>query len=293
MSKIKQLAVISGKGGAGKTTFSTNLAYYLKDSVIADCDVDAPDMEILLKPEVVETNSFKSGKTASIDKNKCTGCGLCFKHCKFDAIKLVDNYAEVNSFNCEGCGFCKVVCPDEAVSLELKTAGEYYSSKTKYGELSHARLIPGDDNSGKLVHIVRQQAKNTAGKDNNSRIIIDGPPGVGCAVMSALTGVDYAVIVTEPTVSGESDFKRVATLCSRQKIKCSLVINKAGINNEITQRIKDFAKELSVNFLGEIPFESGVVDSLINKEILIKDNPENPASVSMRSIFFEIEKMLN
>ncbi len=292
MNAIKQLAVISGKGGSGKTTFTTNLAYYLKKSVIADCDVDAPDMEILLKPQILEKTAFNSGKIAKIDSNKCTNCGLCYKHCHFDAISMTGITAKVNKINCEGCGFCKEVCPANAIELILKHAGEYYKSNTHYGKMVHARLIPGEDNSGKLVHIVRQKAKDLAENHELCHVIIDGPPGTGCAVMSSITGVDFVVIVTEPTVSGESDFMRVAELCKKQNIGCSLVINKSGINDKISRSIKKYASKNGIQVLGEIPFDEKVVDALVKKDIFIKKAQNNNTAENMIKIFDKIAKIV-
>ncbi len=292
MKKTKQIAIISGKGGSGKTTFTSNLAYYFNESVIADCDVDAPDTWILLKPDVIETKDFKSGKIAVIDGNKCTRCGVCIKYCKFDALKLSETKAVVNGVNCEGCGFCKEVCPANAIELQLKKAGEYFESDIEYGKMVHAKLIPGQDNSGKLVHVVRQKAKDIAENGNYCPVIIDGPPGIGCTVMSAITGIDYAIIVTEPSLSGESDFKRVAALCMKQDIKCFLVINKSGINDKISESIKTFAYENNISFLGEIPFDKLVVSALVNKDLLLKSFPETQVSKKMIEIFDKITKIV-
>ena len=201
---MKQLTVLSGKGGTGKTTITASFAVLAKNAVIADCDVDAPDLHMLLHPRITETYEFKGSKLAMINEAACTKCGLCHEKCRFDAIS--ENF-QVDPFACEGCGVCAITCPAGAIALTERVSGQAYISKTKYGFMSHALLSPGESNSGKLVTLVRQNAKILAEKQNADFIVIDGSPGIGCPVIASVTGVDVGLIVTEPTMSGIHDLE--------------------------------------------------------------------------------------
>ena len=195
---MKQITVLSGKGGTGKTTITASFATLTKNAVIADCDVDAPNLHMLLHPQVLKTQEFKGSKLAVIDKAKCTECDICRENCKFDAI---NESLQIDPFSCEGCGVCVFVCPEKAISLEERVSGHAFISKTKYGIMSHARLKPGEANSGKLVTLVRNNARQIAEKGKCDLVLIDGPPGIGCPVIASITGVDVGLIVTEPTMS--------------------------------------------------------------------------------------------
>jgi MinD superfamily P-loop ATPase len=201
---MKQLTVLSGKGGSGKTSITASLAVLAKCAVVADCDVDAPDLHMLLHPEVIKEQTFIGSKLAVIDKTRCVKCGLCRENCNFDA---VTNDLEVDVVACEGCGVCKAVCPAGAITLTPRISGKAFISKTKHGFMSHALLYPGESNSGKLVTLVRQNAKILAEKEKRDLIIIDGSPGIGCPVIASITGVDAAIVVVEPTMSGIHDLK--------------------------------------------------------------------------------------
>ena len=184
---MKQITVLSGKGGTGKTTITASFAVLAKNAVVADCDVDAPDLHMLLHPQIIRTQEFKGSKLAAIDESKCVKCGLCREKCRFDAI--IENFS-VDTFSCEGCGVCTIVCPVNAITLTERISGHAYISKTRYGFMAHAMLIPGEANSGKLVTLVRQNAKVLAEKEDSDLIMIDGPPGIGCPVIASVTGVD-------------------------------------------------------------------------------------------------------
>jgi len=206
---MKQLAVLSGKGGTGKTSITASFAVLAKNAVVADCDVDAPDLHMLLHPEVNRAQEFIGPKLAVIDKTKCVKCGLCRDNCHFGA---VNSDLEVVPIACEGCGVCKVVCPVDVITFVPRVSGKAFISKTKYGFMSHALLYPGESNSGKLVTLVRQNAKILAAKENCNLIIIDGSPGIGCPVIASVTGVDATLVITEPTLSGIHDLERVLKL---------------------------------------------------------------------------------
>ncbi|NWF52770.1 MAG: 4Fe-4S binding protein, partial [Nitrospirae bacterium] len=204
---MKQIVVISGKGGTGKTILTASFASLAKNKVMADCDVDAADLHLLLQPEIKERHEFRSGVTATIDKELCQGCGECISVCRFNAIS--EDFT-VDPISCEGCTICSYVCPAGAIKLEENISGEWFVSETKYGPFVHAKLGIAEENSGKLVSVVRQKAKEIAEKENLDYVIIDGPPGIGCPVIASLANVDLAMIVTEPTLSGIHDMERVA-----------------------------------------------------------------------------------
>ena len=206
---MKELVIISGKGGTGKTTFTASFAALAKQAVFADCDVDAADLHLLLHPEIQRREEFRSGSTAFIDQEKCTHCGRCQELCRFDAIN--DSHT-IDPFSCEGCTVCFHFCPANAIDMRENLCGEWFISETQYGQMVHARLAPAEENSGKLVAIVRQQAKRIAEEQQKSLIVIDGPPGIGCPVISSLAGVDMVLVITEPTLSGIHDLQRDSTI---------------------------------------------------------------------------------
>ena len=224
---MKQLTVISGKGGTGKTSITASLAVLAKNVVVADCDVDAPDLHMLLHPQIIEKQPFKGSKLAAIEESKCTKCGLCHKICRFNAIS---DKLTVDSIGCEGCGVCAMICPVAAITLKERVSGNAYISKIPQGFMSHALLNPGEANSGKLVTLVRQNAKNIAITQKLDVIIIDGSPGIGCPVIASITGVDAALVVTEPTLSGIHDLKRVLGLLNHFKVTPFVCINMYDIN---------------------------------------------------------------
>ncbi|NLE03544.1 MAG: 4Fe-4S binding protein, partial [Crenarchaeota archaeon] len=213
---MKQITIISGKGGTGKTSITASLAVLAKNVIVADCDVDAPDLHMLLHPQILETQEFHGSKLAIIDENKCNKCGICLEKCKFDAI--TPNF-KVKAISCEGCNVCVISCPVNAITLVDRVSGNAHISKTTYGFMAHALLNPGESNSGKLVTIVRQNAKKIAEQKNYNLILIDGSPGVGCPVIASISGVDAALVVTEPTLSGIHDLERILALLNHFKIK--------------------------------------------------------------------------
>ena len=230
--EIKEIVVISGKGGTGKTTITSSLIPYFQDIVIGDCDVDAPNLQILFNPQNSKKESFYGMKKAKLDRELCIDCGKCYEVCRFDAIE--------NPKKCESCSICEYVCPVGAIKMVDNEAGEIYVSETKYGKMVHACLFPGEENSGKLVAEVRKKAKKIAQDENKKYILLDGAPGVACNVISSLTGVKKAVIVTEPTLSGLHDLERVLELIERFRIKPYFVINKYDLSFEIANKIEEF-----------------------------------------------------
>jgi MinD superfamily P-loop ATPase len=277
---LREIVILSGKGGTGKTSITASFAVLANNSVIADCDVDAPDLHILLHPVTLQTQEFKGLKLAEIDSEKCVKCGLCQEACRFEAI--ID--FQVDPILCEGCNTCAVICPEEAISLKERVSGEAFISKTKYGLMSHALLSPGGSNSGKLVTLVRQNAKEAADKNKADQILIDGPPGIGCPVIASATGVDSGIIVTEPTVSGIHDMKRVMQLLAHFNVQPLVCINKCDLNQQNTRKIERFCNRQKIKIIGRIPFDSIVTKAMVWETPVVEYSPECEVS-------YEINKM--
>jgi MinD superfamily P-loop ATPase len=256
---MREVVVLSGKGGTGKTSIVGAFASLANDKILSDCDVDAADLHLLLDPSPVEEHEFWSGQVAVIDGNKCTECGECVSVCRFDAIAdfMVDPIA------CEGCGFCSHVCPTGAISMRENMAGHWYVSNTRFGPLVHAKLGIAQENSGKLVHLVRQKAKETAEKAGVALTINDGPPGIGCAVISALSGANLACIVTEPSVSGIHDMERVLSVCRHFSIPTLVCVNKYDVNEEGTRQIEQYCSEQGIPVVARIPFDTKVTEAQV------------------------------
>ena len=231
---MQEVVVLSGKGGTGKTSIVGSFAALAKSKVLVDCDVDAATLHLLLQPAIREKHEFWSGQVAVIDEEKCTQCGLCQEQCRFAAIKDFN----VDAISCEGCGFCSHICPAEAITMKENMAGHWFISDTRYGSLVHARLGIAQENSGKLVALVRQQARQMAEKKGADYIISDGPPGIGCPVISSLSGANLALLVTEPTLSGIHDLERVLGVCHHFGVPALVCINKYDINEDNTHQIE-------------------------------------------------------
>jgi MinD superfamily P-loop ATPase len=256
---MKEIVVLSGKGGTGKTVIVASFAALARDKVMADCDVDAADLHLLLQPSIEKTEEFWSGKTAFIDKKFCTGCGVCEEICRFGAIR---NF-KVDPISCEGCGFCFHVCPEKTIRMKDNLAGSWFISDTRYGPLVHARLGIAQENSGKLVAVVRQNARRIAEEQGLSYIISDGPPGIGCPVISSLSGANMALLITEPTLSGMHDLDRVLGVCSHFGVPALVCINKYDLNEENTRQIEDFCRRQGVEVISRLPFDSVVTEALV------------------------------
>ncbi len=256
---MKEIVVLSGKGGTGKTTIVGSFAALAKNKVMADCDVDAADLHLLLSPDEKQKNEFWSGQVAWINKDTCIECGLCQQICRFEAIKEFI----IDQVSCEGCGFCSHVCPVEAITMKDSMSGHWFISDTDYGPLVHARLGIAQENSGKLVALVRQQVKNIAKEKDIDFIIIDGPPGIGCPVISSLSGVNMALLVTEPTLSGMHDLDRVIDLCNHFGVPARVCINKYDLNEENTRDIEKSCLVRGIEIAGKVPFDNVVIESIV------------------------------
>ncbi len=269
---MKEIVVISGKGGTGKTSLTAAFAVLEKDKlVVADCDVDAADMHLLLEPDFGYRESFVSGEIASIDPDLCTGCGECERVCRFDAITVHGQIHEVQEISCEGCGYCARVCPVEAITNIPQNVGEFYLSNIKTGSrMVHARLKIGADNSGKLVAKVKKEAKTIAEQKKKDLVLVDGSPGVGCPVVSSLSGASFVVLVTEPTVSGLHDLKRVYELVKKFKIKAGCIVNKADINRDILREVEQFLEEEGIACLARIPYNEEFTAAMTNGKTIVE-----------------------
>ncbi|MGC9089645.1 MAG: ATP-binding protein [Caldisericia bacterium] len=285
---MKQVVILSGKGGTGKTSLAAAFAAIEKNCIVVDCDVDAPDLHILMKPKVIKTKDFYGLKLASIDKNKCVQCGSCINNCRFEAIS--DDYI-VDPVSCEGCGVCSLVCPANAITYIDKKAGEIYISETKYGPMVHALLIPGEENSGKLVTMTRFSANMVAYEEKKDFIIIDGAPGIGCPVISSVSNTNFAIVITEPTESGLHDLKRVIELIDNFNSKPFVIINKFDINNEKTLEIKNYCESKNISVLGEIPFDIIFIKAMLEGANIIDYSPESEISLLIRKIWSKFKKL--
>ena len=261
---MKEIVIVSGKGGTGKTTVLSLYARLAKDAVIADCDVDAPNLGLMVDVRTLKSERFKGMKVAKTHTAMCNDCGECVPVCRFGAITKDDSSGRVtiDPDQCEGCGVCARVCPLAAILMMDREIGEWYISETKRGIFVHALLDPGAENSGKLVAMVKQQARMIAKRDGADLILIDGPPGIGCPVISALAGADVAVIVAEPTVSGVSDFRRIAKLIEGFGIKGALIVNKWDVNEEMTAVLEGEAESMDMLCAGRIPFDDALVRAM-------------------------------
>jgi len=269
---MKEIVVLSGKGGTGKTSITASLAVLAgTDAVIADCDVDAANMHLLLEPDFEVSTDFYSGELAEIDQDLCTQCGICANVCRFNAIPVINSQYRISNLDCEGCAYCEKVCPTKAITMHDRKSGKLYISKTKTGStMVHAKLDIGAENSGKLVAKVKSEAQGIAKKEEKPFIIVDGSPGIGCPVVSSLSGANYVVLVTEPSLSGVHDLKRVYQVIKRFRIKAGCIINKSDLNSEKTKEIKTFLDEEKIDHLRDIPFDASFIHAMVEGKTIVE-----------------------
>ncbi|NLO19369.1 MAG: 4Fe-4S binding protein [Ignavibacteria bacterium] len=295
---MKEIVVISGKGGTGKTSISASFAYLEREnSVIADCDVDAANMHLLLKPQAIEASDFFSGVKAKIDPALCINCGVCEEVCRFDAVFFKNATYSVKQLNCEGCGYCDKVCPTKAIAMVEQNVGKFFISKSRFGNyLIHARLAIGAENSGKLVAKVKNEAKKIAKEKGIAFVIVDGAPGIGCPVLSSLTGANYVVLVTEATIAGFHDLKRVVELVKKFRLKAGAIINKHDLNKEVTNEIRNFLEKEKIDFISKIPYNTAFTDAIVNERTIVEFNQNEISDLlktSWEKIKFNVKEKEN
>lgn len=284
---MKELLIVSGKGGTGKTSITAALAMLLPQTVLADCDVDAADLHLLLSPRIREEHEFRSGVLAVIDPALCNACGTCAELCQFRAIRI-NAAAELIPFSCEGCGVCARFCPEGAIRLQEKHCGEWFLSGTEYGPMIHARLGIGEENSGKLVSLVKKRAREEAEKENAAWLLVDGPPGIGCPVIASLSGADLVLLVAEPTLSGLHDLKRVTELVRHFKLPMGVCINKWDLHPGCSAEISQVCREQAIPVLGTIPFDTAMVDAVVKGVPLLQQAPDSAAAKAVRGLYEKI-----
>jgi MinD superfamily P-loop ATPase len=286
---VKELVVISGKGGTGKTSLMAAFASLAENKVLCDADVDAADLHLLMDPDIEERHDFQGGGTAIIDRDKCIECGLCRDLCKWNAISEA---FIVDPIECEGCGVCVDFCPEEAIDFPIKTCGEWFISNTRFGPMVHARLGIAEENSGKLVTLVRQEAKKLAEKNKLDLLITDGPPGVGCPVIASVGGASAVLVVAEPTVSGLHDMERVAQLAAHFKVPAMVCVNKFDLNFDQTEAIEKLAKENSMTIVGRIPFDPVFTESMVQGQTVLEYVGNSKIRSSINEIWQNIKNQL-
>jgi len=297
---IKQITVISGKGGTGKTSIVGSLAFLADNSTLVDCDVDAADLHLILNGKTDSPNEFIGGIKAEINPEKCMGCGICEDLCRFDAVKSTGTNPVIYDMQeftidkdaCEGCGVCAEFCPDKAIELKEATSGNWFFTDTKYGPMFHAKLGIAEANSGRLVSLLRNKAYEYSKENNFNTIIIDGPPGIGCPVIASLTGVDYVLIITEPTTSAIHDMLRLVELTQHFRIKTGICINKYDLNESLANRIKEIANENKIEVLASIPYDTAITEAQI-EGIPYLEYKNNGISKHFENLWRNLNKEIN
>ena len=291
---MKEIVVISGKGGTGKTSITASFGMMgAIDVVLADCDVDAADMHLLMQPDFEVAEDFYSGQVATIDQTNCTNCGLCQDVCRFDAISVHNEQYIISPLDCEGCGYCARVCPTETIINNDLLSGQLYISNIKTGsQMVHARLGIGSDNSGKLVAKVKEEAKAIALKHQKDYILVDGSPGVGCPVVSSLSGANFVVLVTEPSVSGLHDLKRVYQLVKKFNIKAGCIINKADVNVDKQNEIKQFLVDKDIEHLADLPYDEDFTKAMTLGQTIVEYNSPNLTNL-LELAWEKIKQLIN
>jgi MinD superfamily P-loop ATPase len=286
---MKQLCVISGKGGTGKTSITAAFASLVKNAVLADCDVDAADLHLILKPDIKKTIDFHGLNIADIDKGICIDCKKCYESCKFDAI---DEEINIIKESCEGCSVCEYVCPVDAIKMKERDSGFAYISNTRFGPMAHAMLKTAEEASGKLVTVVRNNAKILAEEKKKDMVIIDGPPGIGCPVIASITGVDMVLIVTEPTLSAIHDLERILDVANHFDIPALVCINKYDVNKNNTKKIENFCKMNTIDVVGKIPYDTVVTEAMVHEKSVIEFS-ENDLADSIICMWDKIKEKLD
>jgi MinD superfamily P-loop ATPase len=292
---MHEITIISGKGGTGKTSVTAAFASLAANHVVCDLDVDAADMHLILDPNIQEKHDFISGNEAIINAEQCVSCGMCADICKFNAISFDDKASayKVNPFKCEGCGVCVHFCPSKAIDFPSKHCGQWYVSKTRFADMVHAELFPGEENSGLLVTQLRKKAKEIAEKKAKDIILCDGSPGIGCPVIASITGTNLAVVVTEPTPSGQHDMERVVSLCKKFNVPVQVIVNKYDLNNKKTKEIENYCQINDISVIAYLPYDVVFVNAMVSGKNIIEFDAEHVASKMLEEAWTKIERKLN
>lgn len=294
----EELVIISGKGGTGKTSIVASFAALARTSVLADCDVDAADLHLVLEPKVLKRESFSGGKRARIKSGHCIACGKCEEVCRFDAISYdgpgngrVARTFRVDPIACEGCGVCAWFCAEQAIEFAPAVNGEWFVSQTRFGPMVHAKLGVAEENSGKLVSLVRTAAKAAAEQQGLDLVIIDGSPGIGCPVIASITGASMVLIVTEPTLSGQHDMERVAQLARHFDIPAMVCVNKWDLNPQIADEIESLAQKRGIQVAGRVRYDRAVTQAQIRKQTVV-EYQDNGCAEDIRSVWTVVSRAL-
>jgi MinD superfamily P-loop ATPase len=287
---MKQIVVLSGKGGTGKTTVTAALAHLASENpstraILVDADVDAANLELLLAPHIIETHEFVGGQVAVFAADLCSGCGLCADVCRFDAVRADNGLYTVDTIACEGCATCKTQCPSHAITMLPQISGRWFFSTSRYGPLFHARLSPAQESSGKLVTLLKQRAFAQALDESYPLMIVDGPPGIGCPAIAAVSGADMVIVVTEPTAAGIHDMQRVLDLAAHFGIPALVCVNKADLYPAGTDRITGYCQQNELPVIGRLPFDLSITEAMVRGQTITEYLPDSPISRALREIW--------
>lgn len=285
-----EIVILSGKGGTGKTSIAAAFAAIAKDPVMADCDVDAADLHLILQPEIYHKETFSSGTKAVINPDQCTDCGLCMDLCRFNAVELINGHHVIDEYVCEGCGLCVMACPEKAIKSETNENNSLYLSNCRFGPLIYGKVGIAEENSGRLVARIREEAKKKAKETKADLILVDGPPGIGCPAISSVTGSDMVVAVTEPTKSGWHDLQRLIEMIERFHIRIFVILNKYDLNESISDEIEEGLKEKNIPVLGKLPYDEQVIHALIAGKSITEYMKEHPLTHELRRIWYQLLK---
>ena len=291
MKKPAEIVILSGKGGTGKTSITAAFASFANNAVLTDCDVDAADLHLILSPEIYHSQNFSSGAKAIVDNTTCTLCGQCTDLCRFNAIETKDNELIIDEFACEGCGLCAIACPAGAIGIENYLNNIIYFAHCRFGPMVYGKLGIAEENSGKLVAKIRQYAKDQALKSNTDFIITDGPPGIGCPVISSITGASLVVAITEPTLSGWHDLERLIELIRQFHTPIQVIINKYDLNTNMTNTIENKLKADAIEILGKIPYDESMVYALLEGKTISEFEPEGLVTTQLKRMWNKISSM--
>jgi MinD superfamily P-loop ATPase len=285
---MTQIAVISGKGGTGKSSIAAAFATLNGKVVVADCDVDAANLYLLFNPTHEEEIVYIAGHKAVINYDLCTTCGICESYCRFDAISVINSRMVISGISCDGCFLCSHICPENAIKMVQNDKSRMYSGSFRNGKMVYGRLTPGEENSGKLVNMIREKSKEVAKENNLETIILDGPPGIGCPVISTISGVDKVVIVTEPTISGIHDLQRTIEIVKKFNLPAFVVINKYDLNISMSKQIEEWCNQNVIAIVGQLPFDRQMTEAMVESKSIIEINPNHEISKNIKALWNKI-----